>query len=562
MQFNETFVKAIKKHLDSYANLYVILFVLLFNSLFHNILNRNEADIIAYAKRFADPSFAPGDWYLSLAIPYRTAFNLIIYPFLVLFPDHIAVVLVRLIVYIFIAYGLNRLFRAAAVLPLLTLIFFAIFFVNQSMFAGEWIIKGIETKVFSYGFIILALGFYISKKYALALLFMGIATSFHILVGGYASLTYFMVRIYDYIWGKDQQKELLINYIYPLGGYFLGAILGLYAVFNFLLSNDGNIDKEFSTYLIVMVRNAHHLAPFEVFLHPAAELGDRFIYANAIAAGQPLLVRNIIIALPMITIALILFWGTVSRYSNDAVRLLSRYSLFSMIFIPVGMIFHALGLYKLLLFYLYRFPDSFSILISMLVLAAIFSQMWRKRRTIILRILYPIAIASGIFLVLASFINILNTSYLENLGKEYPHYVGKDPELLETMIWIRDNTESDACFVINPGLLIFQHVTGRCQFVNFKNTPQSHRDILVWYQRILKITEGKPLKPVGLQNFMDMDETYENLSTEAVKDINRSYGISHMMTTRSWVDKNIKNEKAILYENMNYAVIDITGDLN
>lgn len=547
-------------HLNKYSNFYIIFLYLIFNSIFHRILHGNEAAIFGDAKRFANPEFATGDYYLSQVIPYRILFNILAYPFVELFPDHIAVLIIRTMAYVLLAWGIHKLFRETSVSPMLTMIVFPLYYMKPSLFAGEWIFKIVEAKVFSYAFAILALGYHIQKRYVLAAFMMGVAASFHILVGGYAMLTYGMVRVLDYFGDSQQRERFRQDYLLPLLSYFPGAILGLYSVAMHFMKGE-HADKDFGSYLIVMVRLAHHLAPFEVFLNPGTEIARDFATARRLADGQSVYVRNFFIALPFFVFGGILVYGVISRYANRATRFLARYALLSMIFFPIGAIFHVLGYYRLMVYFLYRYPDTMAVLMALIVLASIVTSVWNSSRPWYLRILRPVGIFFILFLILVSILNLYNTGYLRNLGRSYPHYSDVEPELMDAMVWIRDNTENKACVLINPAIEVFHHVAERCEFIIFKQAPLTLSGIQGWNERLVKINEGRPLAHAGFRNEKVLEEKFKSMKIETAKDISRSYNIRYMMTSLEWVDKNVQNKDSILYRNEKYVVLRIDGDL-
>ena len=68
---------------------------------------------------------------------------------------------------------------------------------SQTYYAGEWIIKGVEAKVFAYILILFALAYADTKNLKKCLIFIVLASYFHFLVGffwGIVTLAYINLK--------------------------------------------------------------------------------------------------------------------------------------------------------------------------------------------------------------------------------------------------------------------------------------------------------------------------------------------------------------------------------
>ncbi len=153
-----------------------------------NMSRSNEVDILPLAKQYANPNWVPGDWYLNQSPGYRLIFQILIGNLIVAWGFLATSIVGRILCYSLIASGLVLIKRRLGLsLPLLLLAIFA-FMTAQSFAAGELIVSGLQPKVFSYGFVLLALGAMLSRSYYWMALMLGLATSFHVLVGGWSFL--------------------------------------------------------------------------------------------------------------------------------------------------------------------------------------------------------------------------------------------------------------------------------------------------------------------------------------------------------------------------------------
>ena len=66
---------------------------------------------------------------------------------------------------------------------------------EQAHMAGEWIVGGVEAKGFAWVFILWGLQALVRKRWNLAWVLLGVATSFHVVVGGWAAICLAIVWI-------------------------------------------------------------------------------------------------------------------------------------------------------------------------------------------------------------------------------------------------------------------------------------------------------------------------------------------------------------------------------
>lgn len=189
-------IRAVDKGLRSlHRTCLQILIVIAFLSfkllLERNMGSVNEVDILPLAKQYADPTWIPGDWYLNQPPGYRLLFLALFGKLAVIWGFLATSLIGRLLCYSLVSSGLVLLGRRLGLsLPLLMLAVGLFLYVgrSQGVTAREWLVGGLEPKSVAYGLLLLAVGLMLEGCYRWMALMLGLAASFHVLVGGWASL--------------------------------------------------------------------------------------------------------------------------------------------------------------------------------------------------------------------------------------------------------------------------------------------------------------------------------------------------------------------------------------
>ncbi len=157
-----------------------------------NMGSTNEVDVLPLAHQYADSSWIPEDWYLNQPPGYRLLFETLFGKLIVAWGFLATSILGRLICYGLVASGLVLIGQRLNLnLPLLLLAVGLFVYINhdQGAAAFEWLIGGLEAKLVAYGLVLLAIGLMLKGYYRPMALMLGLATSFHVLVGGWAFIT-------------------------------------------------------------------------------------------------------------------------------------------------------------------------------------------------------------------------------------------------------------------------------------------------------------------------------------------------------------------------------------
>jgi len=151
----------------AFSTLKTIVLVVGWMSLFfllkENMGYNNEVAILPLAKQFGNPAWVPGDFYYSSPPSYRLLFVQLFAPLTIHFGFLATSILGRFAGYTLISTAIVLIAQKLEIkLPTLLVALSLFLYLNpkQSMIAQEWLIGGIESKVFAYGFLLFSLFFY------------------------------------------------------------------------------------------------------------------------------------------------------------------------------------------------------------------------------------------------------------------------------------------------------------------------------------------------------------------------------------------------------------------
>ena len=227
-------------------------------------LESNEAGKLALALQQIRPNWIPNDWYLNTPQHYQWLFQQFAGQLL----EHLGVtwgsLIIRIAGYSAWAWAVARLCVKIGLNPALSAGAVAVFLVDQSMIAREWMVSSGEPKTFAYAATILAfLAWRNGQKWSVGL-WSGIACSFHVLVGSYGSLALCGLAL---IRRRDHNLKRVIQI---LTGFTVGLIPLLLALSTSLTSPKTplyvdtvqTLPEDISaTWVYTYIRNPHHLVP-------------------------------------------------------------------------------------------------------------------------------------------------------------------------------------------------------------------------------------------------------------------------------------------------------------
>lgn len=149
----------------------------------------SEAHYLAIAKHAWNPNWIPDDLLLN-STNVHVVFTYTVGWLSVLFPLPVFAWVGRLINWWLLAWGWRRLSVAVTPQKLFSVLSASLFVTLSAYFhmSREWSVGGLEAKGYAYAFVLFALERLIKGRWNQGLALLGVATSFHVVVGGWSTL--------------------------------------------------------------------------------------------------------------------------------------------------------------------------------------------------------------------------------------------------------------------------------------------------------------------------------------------------------------------------------------
>ncbi len=482
----------------------------------------NEVDVLPLAKQYADPAWIPQDWYLNQAAGYRLLFNNLVGWLILNFGFLATSIIGRLICYSLVATGLVLIGQKLKLsLPFLLLATIGCTYqgYNQGAIAGEWFVGGLEAKAFAYGLSLIAIAFMLRRHYLVMTLFLGLATSFHVLVGGWAFLTTLGWLCFRPSTRLSKLKE--IGFLLLLI-YCVTSVFAIPAVAQHLLESESTSASTASisfspSYIYVFLRLAHHLNPLSWNIISWIKL---IIYLLLLGRSMMLLHNQ---------------KDQQEMTRVNVIRLeLGEFALISLIPFLGGL---AIALFdhqgNWLQYYPFRFGDVMLPIIACLLTACTLESYLSKSKKSLKRLVHRIVI--GILLIQTA----IFTYQVVSLQQFPSAQQDVNPQWKTMSNWIREHTPKDAVIVSHPIQLVnFSWLTERATIAKVKLFPQTDQKILEYYQRIDDLSGNSSLEEYITQNKLNKRELmqfisdgFEDLSTDQAKALMSKYHSQYFLTT-------------------------------
>jgi hypothetical protein len=385
----------------------------------------------------------------------------------------------------------------------------------QGHLAGEWIVGGVEAKCFAYGFVLLALHDLIDGRWNRLWLWLGCATAFHPLVGGWS------VVVCSGIWLIDGRRDTSLRAMMPglVGGFLLGLV-GVTPAFSLTWHEPADQVAEASR-IYVFERLPHHLAPLEL---PREEVLRRLAGHSALVVG--LVAIGTTLRHHAVFRLLVFAWGAVMLAILGFV-------------IELALSHEPLLAARLLRYYWFRLTDfaapmAVSLAATSLICIAIIQR----------RPWGAIALAGA--MTLAGW-HMSSLAWLRSHNPVPPADVrmADYTAWVDVCQWIAENTSSQTLFLTPRLNHTFKWRTGRPEVVNRKDIPQDTRGLLEWNRRIKEIYYYAGV--TGMQGPVD---SLSRLETNRVNELAKKYGAAMVLADRSQLlslPKAYWNEEYVVY---------------
>jgi hypothetical protein len=475
----------------------VLVFAVFFLHGAYPVPDSNEAHYLAKAKHYWDTDWAAGDFFLESADAHQVfywAFGWVTLWFSL--PQ--AAWLGRIVTWLLLAIGWQRLSHAAVPRQWLSVLTAAVFVgLNENAhMAGEWVIGGIEAKGFAYAIVFFALAQLARSNWRAALILMGAAAAFHVLVGGWALVGAAGSWL---MFGAERPRLKVI-----LPAALIAAALALPAVY-FGLSLTQSADSETiaeANRIYVFERLPHHLV--------AAKFAPGFLtrhlllqalwflwlsFTRATSSGQRAL-RGFIsatIVVAGIGLALELVFGNQKMW----VASLMRYYWFrsSDAFVPGGV---AIALAELITGTLVSARVARAWLIGSVTLATVDSFHQIEHLPFTLPVLHPIAATPR-----------------ADKNVEYDDW-------RDACVWIAEHTAPSDVILTPRSAATLKWYTGRPEVATWKDVPQDATSIVEWWNRM------NTLHGTG-QSDDKWFRSFSELGVQRLRDAMDKYGATYVI---------------------------------
>ena len=391
---------------------------------------------------------------------------------------------------------------------------------SQSIAANEWYVGGLEAKAVAYALVFSAIALLLHGKYLLMALLFGLATSFHVLAGGYPMLTasaYLLVR----------RRSQFTSWHYPIAivlVYLVGAAFAIPSVINQLIKP--NPPSELApSFIYVFVRLPHHLNPAA---WPSQWWINLISYLSILAISICLIKKETLSSSD----------SSQLNSSASACFTLFEFTLIALIPFGFGLLispFDQQGAY--LQYYPFRFGDMLLPFTTCLLFSCALQYTCSQRSLLDRPLKRPLMFSLTALIVLFFSVRLVA---LKGEIKAILSFPESDPDKAELYQWASSYTDPAAKFMTLPsGTTDFTWITERPTIVDWKFLPQTKAGIVEWYSRISDET-GDPqlLSDINLENIPMASQVanqlinkYKSLTTAQVKLLLKKYQVSYFITT-------------------------------
>ena len=479
-----------------------------FSFLFSSAVRRpvpsvNEPHYLCKAKHYWNPDWCAGDVFLESSNPHQ-----VFYQTIGLFTQWLTLEQTawvgRVLGLVCLAWGWTLLFSRLLEFRWSALTAAWIFLLLHSLgnFSGEWLVGGVESKVFAYAFAFGGFAFVFDQRWIISGIAIGLAISFHPIVGLWCVVAGVMTAIGIRIFGGEVNFDRATSRTdwrsLAMGAFamLIASLPGLIPALSMLVGTDPVMAAE-ADRLQVGTRLAHHLDPMKfplasyryyvLMLTLAAVLWSRARCSSHRSEFAGFVIASVVIAI----VGVFVGWGPR----------------------PIQTMPMASTRIWLLKFYPFRLADLFvPVLLTVSVLAAVFDSasssvpLSRKRMC-----------AWG-GCALALILSLVLPSPDRNPSRMSPTVKA---DWIACCEWVRTESPPDAfLYAANEDWAVkwFSH---RAEYVHYKDCPQDAGGIVEWARRL------RLLNAWSREAFVD-----GSCSQSDLDELHDQTGITHMIVSR------------------------------
>jgi len=328
--------------------------------------------------------------------------------------------------------------------------------------AGEWIVGGFEAKGLAYAMVLAALGELVRGRWNLTWLYLGAATAFHVLVGGWATVAVGVCWI-----ASGAARPRIAAMLPGMAGF---ALLAGPVVWQSLALTRGVDATAIATAndICVFRRIPHHLFFYSM------NVGFRWRFAALVAIWAALA------------------WLTPTTPGAKRLRVCVWASVG---LAAIGVALSTLALWqpefaaRWLRFYWFRLADVF-VPLGIAITAVQFA--WQTAPRIRWgRALAPVALCVIAAALLGSYVFTVQTTETPRADKATK--TANLPDWRDVCLWVSEHTPADARFITHRPAQTFRWYAGRSEVATNKDMPQDARSLVEWWDRLEAIhATGNP----------------------------------------------------------------------
>ncbi len=458
----------------------------------------NEPHYLGMARAEWDPQWCRGDMFLASAKPHRAFYLAIGWLTHWLSLEQTAIA-GRMVSLGLVAWGWSKLARALDLDVVGALLSATVLLAIQSTgsWSGEWLIGGVESKVFAYGFVFAGWGALLAGRVNAAGLWLGLATTLHPVVGAWATIA--TLAGIAWRWWTDAARAARSNVplprlpfmLIPTLWWFVAAAPGIGWALPVLRSADA-ATSQLADFIQVSYRLAHHLDPWTFPRESHLFFGGLIVLWLLATLTTRLSDRDRL--LEAITTAAILF-GLAAMGLTYGVR--------PWTFPPTEV--QQLQL-KLLKFYPFRLADLMSAVIVAVTVGRVWG-VWNQRRL-------PAAMLSLILLSAAILLPGRDRTPGGLTGSSRADWIA-------ALRWINEHTPPDSLLLATNEDFAVKWWAERAEYVNFKDCPQDAAGVVEWNSRLLAYSAWAT---ASLKDGA--------ISRSDLADLRRRTGVTHLIVSR------------------------------
>lgn len=505
-----------------------LIFVVLFVAGGAPVPHVNETHYLAKAKQYWQPDWCEGDLFLESGKAHVT-FYWTVGVLTKWFELPTVAWIGRIAAWLALAVSWEKLNRAVKGFPFGAVVsaMLLVALIDWTNFAGEWVIGGVEGKCFAYALVFWGLAEIADNRWQRAWPCLGLASAFHVLVGGWSVIAAGMVWLSQ---GRDARPRIAAM----LPSLLLGGALALPGVVPALQLTSATSPAEVAeaNQIYVFDRLPHHLAPLTL---KSSELGRKALRFGALLLGFAWLRY---------------FCTRVLLSADDGSRsrldLIMRYGLAALLISVLGLVWelttwsHPDLSAKLLKYYFFRLADIAIPVSTALGIVWLAAQLFGQNSK-----------AGHLLLLLATLLPAAHLLQISKARYENPippadRKLRDAEDFRDACRWVNENTTTDSLFLVPRHSQTFKWYAGRSDLVTWKDVPQNAKDLIAWRDRLDDVhrrfdENGNRLNSIPLAKH----------GTERIRAIVNKYNIDYVLT-REYPPLSLP----VAYTNRNYTIYD------